>query len=273
MGKFDGVLICTDLDGTLFTSDKRVSDENIKAIEYFKSEGGFFTFVTGRMPFFASHVCDIIHPNAPFGCINGGGLYDNDAKKYIWTTEISKKVISLIESVEESLPDIGIQVNLFDKIYFCRENLTMEKFRQLTGIPNLTRSYLDIDEPMAKIVFGSESDREIAELERLLRSHPEADDFDFVRGERTLFEILPKGIGKGKSIEMLCKHLGIDRNKTVAVGDYNNDIPMFRAARVGIAVSNACEEALKAADFVTVSNDENAIAQVISDVESGRFGI
>ena len=53
MKKFEGCLICTDLDGTLFRSDKTVSKENIDAIEYFKSEGGYFTFVTGRMPFFS----------------------------------------------------------------------------------------------------------------------------------------------------------------------------------------------------------------------------
>ena len=41
MGKFDGVLICTDLDGTLFREDKTVSRENLDAIEYFKSEGGY----------------------------------------------------------------------------------------------------------------------------------------------------------------------------------------------------------------------------------------
>ena len=50
MGKFDGILICTDLDGTLYRNDKTVSKENREAIEYFKNEGGYFTFITGRMP-------------------------------------------------------------------------------------------------------------------------------------------------------------------------------------------------------------------------------
>ena len=42
MGKFDGILLCTDLDDTLLTDDKRVSEENKRAIEYFQSEGGLF---------------------------------------------------------------------------------------------------------------------------------------------------------------------------------------------------------------------------------------
>ena len=51
MGKFDGILICTDLDGTLYKNDKTISEKNKAAIEYFKREGGSFTFVTGRLPY------------------------------------------------------------------------------------------------------------------------------------------------------------------------------------------------------------------------------
>lgn len=72
MGRFDGILICTDLDGTLLNSDRRISKENLEAIEYFKQEGGIFTFVTGRMPFFVSDMYEAVQPNAPFGCVNGG---------------------------------------------------------------------------------------------------------------------------------------------------------------------------------------------------------
>ena len=54
MGIFDGILICTDLDGTLLANDKSISDENLRAIEYFKENGGYFTFVTGRTPFYTA---------------------------------------------------------------------------------------------------------------------------------------------------------------------------------------------------------------------------
>ena len=71
----------------------------------------------------------------------------------------------------------------------------------------------------------------------MLKAHPLAKKFDFIRSEKTLYEILPKGIGKGVSIINLCKHLNIDVDKTIAIGDYNNDISMFEAAEIGIAVS------------------------------------
>ena len=47
MKKFAGVLLCTDLDGTLLDKNQNVSKENLEAIEYFQAEGGYFTFVTG----------------------------------------------------------------------------------------------------------------------------------------------------------------------------------------------------------------------------------
>ena len=76
MKKFDGILLCTDLDGTLLRNDKSISQENLDAIEYFKSEGGYFTFITGRMPCFSEEIYQVVRPNAPIGCINGGGVYD-----------------------------------------------------------------------------------------------------------------------------------------------------------------------------------------------------
>ena len=71
MGKFDGILICTDLDGTVLKNDKSISKETLDAIEYFKSEGGRFTVVTGRMPYTSNKICEILKPNAPIGCVKG----------------------------------------------------------------------------------------------------------------------------------------------------------------------------------------------------------
>ena len=73
MNKFKGILFTTDLDGTVLRKDKTISEENKKAIEYFMSEGGIFTFITGRIPYGAEPVLQQLEPNAPFGCINGGG--------------------------------------------------------------------------------------------------------------------------------------------------------------------------------------------------------
>ena len=271
MGKFDGMLICTDLDGTLLKNDKTISRENIEAIEYFKHEGGYFTFVTGRMPFFVSYVLDTIKPNAPFGCVNGAGLYDGRKGEYVWKAVMPNNVIELVKYIDNNFSDVGIQVNTYYKTYFCRENQTMKNFRKVTKLENIVCHYNDVQEPIAKILFGSENEEEIQKIEKMLKSHPLANEFDFIRSERTLYEILPKGIGKGTSIINLYRHLNVNVNRTIAIGDYNNDISMFKAAGIGIAVSNACKAALDAADFITVSNEEHAIARVICDLENGKY--
>ena len=271
MGKFDGVLICTDLDGTILRSDRTVSRENLDAIEYFKSEGGYFTFITGRMPYYASNIAQMLKPNAPFGCINGGGLYDYTAKKYIWTQNMPEGVSSLIREIHEKLQEVGIQVCGFFRTYFSKENSVTDTFRRATGVPKIIKAYDEIDEPIAKILFCTDSEDEIREVERILRAHPDAERFNFVRSERTLFEILPGGISKGVSISRLAEHLNIDIRKTVAIGDYNNDIPMFSTAGVGVAVANACEDAKAAADYITVGNEQHAIARVIYDIADGKI--
>ena len=271
MGKFDGILICTDLDGTLFKNDKTISKENIEAIEYFKREGGYFTFVTGRMPEFVIDIANKVKPNAAIGCVNGGGLYDYRTKKYLWTSVMPDNVSELIKCIDEKFPDAGIQVCTFEKSYFSKDNITMQKFREITNAENYVCHYTEINEPIAKIIFGSEKDEEIIMIEKTLKAHPLSGEFDFVRSEKTLYEILPGGIGKGTAVTNLCRHLNIDNNKTIAIGDYNNDISMFKAAGTGIAVSNACDEALNEADYVTVSNEEHAIARVIADLENGKY--
>lgn len=271
MGKFDGILICTDLDGTLFRKDKSVSKENKDAIAYFQREGGKFTFITGRMPSFSSGAYEEACPNAPFGCVNGGGLYDGEREDYIWMAEMPRSVLELVKYIDDEFPNIGIQVNTFHHVYFCKENGVMAAFREITKVPNLVCACDEVTASIAKIVFGTADEDEMLRLEQALRSHPRAADFDFIRSERTLFEILPKGVCKGLAIKKLTEHLRLDIAKTVAIGDYNNDISMFEAAGVGIAVANACPEALAAADFVTVSNQEHAIARVIYDLAEGKY--
>lgn len=124
MNKFDGILVCTDLDGTLLNDNSAVSRENLEAIEYFKSEGGRFTFITGRMHFFATDFYKEVGANAPFGCINGGGIYDCDNSRYVWRDPIDRSVLELVEYVDERIEGMGIQINTFEHSFFKRQRST-----------------------------------------------------------------------------------------------------------------------------------------------------
>ncbi len=272
MGKFDGILICTDLDGTLLGSDREISPDNISAIEYFKSEGGFFTFVTGRSSHIAGKIYEKVSPNTPYVCLNGGGIYDGEVNKYLTFETVPKaEVLEILDFISETIPEMGIQVNTEKAIYFSRESTAMQDFRDITGYPDNMKDYKEIEEPIQKILFAHRDDAKIKALSEELLAHPLADKFDFIQSERTLYEILPKGVNKGKGMKKLADILGTD--KTVAVGDYYNDISMIKAAKVGIAVANAVSEAKEAADIVTVDNDHSAIAKIIHDIESGVIRI
>lgn len=269
MKKFEGILFCTDLDGTLYSDDKTVSKENLDAIEYFKSEGGLFTFITGRVPKTSKSICNTINPNAPYGCINGAGIYDPFSNRYLWTQQLPREVLELVQYVDVNLPEIGIQFNTETEIYFYKDNSALERFRRVTGVENISCTYEELHDPLLKIVFAHHKEDQIAELKDLLSRHPKSGNYDFIRSERRLYEILPKGVSKGNALVKLAELLGIDMNKTIAAGDYNNDISMLQTAGLSFAVSNAVDEAKAAADHITVSNNEHAIATIIDGLDRG----
>lgn len=271
MKRFEGVLLCSDLDGTLFRADKSVSSENLDAIRRFKEGGGRFTFITGRVPTAARGVYETVRPNAPIGCFNGGGIYDFERDEFLHLSTLPEAFFSMIELVDREMPDIGIQLNVARRVYFCKDNEAMVNFRRITGLPNYACHYTEVKEPVAKAIFLHTDGERLSALAELLKTHPMHGAFDYIRSEETIYEILPKGASKGRVLLQLAEILGIDAKKTVAVGDYDNDASMLRAAGVGIAVANASKKAKAAADICTVSNEENAIARIIEDLENGRI--
>lgn len=273
MKRFEGILICTDLDGTLLSSDRSISGENLEAIEYFKANGGMFTIISGRVPVTARKICDIVKPNVPFGCINGGGLYDVEKQKFVWINTLPEEGMELVEHVDKYMPHIGIQVNTPENLYFCKDNSAMAKFRKLVGVPNLACHYKEVEPPISKVLFAHEDEEELFKLIRLLDEHPKSHKFSFVRSEHDLYEILPKGTDKSMALAKLVEILGLDIKKTVAIGDYYNDIGMVRYAGVGISVANGCDEIKEIADYITVSNNDHAIARVIEDIEKGNIKV
>lgn len=273
MKKFEGMLFCTDLDGTLYNDDKIISDENLNAIEYFKSEGGLFTFITGRHHIVSRDVYEEIKPNAPIGSLNGGGLYDYEKEKYLWHAILPGNAIELVAQVYEELPTVGFQLNVENDIFFCRNNSAMEYLRKIMPSTPIDCHYSEVNETLLKVVFSVETEHDMESVIKLLHAHPKADEFDFIRSELAYYEILPKNTSKGNGLKKLAENLGIDMKKTIAVGDYNNDISMIRFAGAGYAVSNAVDEAKAVADYVTVGNNESAIAKILEDIDSGKVRI
>ena len=273
MGIFDGIMICSDLDGTLLRNDRTLSEENWEAIRYFQREGGIFTFVTGRPSYHAEALYSMILPNAPIGCFNGGGIYDFTKGSYLYLNELPRSVLELIAYVEQELPHVGILIATPERICGIRSNPISEEIFGRAKNPIRLSDYRSFDQPIAKIVFCEDNMEIMAELIERLQAHPMSDQFDFIRSEKTIFEILPKGVSKGNLLLRLADIYGIDPKKTIAVGDYDNDASMLSAAGLGIAVENASEKAKNAADRITVSNEAHAIAKIICDLDEGRIAL
>lgn len=272
MGKFDGILIVTDLDGTLYSDDKTVSAENKAAIEYFKKEGGYFTFITGRLPYYSQQAYKAIEPNAPFGCINGGGVYDGAAGEYRWYCTLPSEAVELVGVIERTFPRMGIQLCTPHRTYFAKDNERTAGFRRATGLPHWICPYDQVKEPVAKVLFCSDDEEELLAVGETLQAHPLGEKFSFVRSEKTLYEILPKGVQKGLALGKLTDLLGLDPKNTIAVGDYDNDVGMFLAAGLGVAVANASPKAKAAAKHhLAASNQEHAIARLVEQLEQGKL--
>ena len=93
MGKFDGILFCSDVDGTLMNGKTPVSEKNIKAIEYFEANGGAFTACTGRHPRIVSTVLADVTLNAPIMGYNGAIIYDWDIPGEVRVLNLPRSIL------------------------------------------------------------------------------------------------------------------------------------------------------------------------------------
>ena len=75
--------------------------------------------------------------------------------------------------------------------------------------------------------------------------------------------MVPNGIDKAESIKALIGRLDITREEVIACGDGFNDVSMIKYAGLGVAMSNGCDAAKEAADYIAPSNDEDGIVDVI----------
>ncbi len=266
MGKFSGILLCTDLDETLLDTDKSISKENLEAIEYFKNNGGSFTFITGRGVHGVGKSIAKAKPNVPVGCLNGGSIYDWENDKTLFRLDIDKSVTKLILELEEKFKTLGVEIVTHTSNHFRRINERVQWHIDLEKLPVMPGDFDKIPDNWGKCLLVDTAEN-IDKVVEYITTNDSGKDFDFVRSCPYFYEILPKGSSKGNLLIRLAEILGIDKNKTIAVGDNENDISMLEKAGLGIAVANAVPKAKEAADMVTVANTDHAIAKIIYDLD------
>lgn len=256
MGKFDGYLICSDFDGTLYVN-QQISKENIEAIEYFQSEGGYFTFASGRnYEMFTEGPAAVITPNAPIISYNGSVIISLDGKTIYYKGAISRERALEVLSIYSE----GIDIKCFDVNTLGRSaRYTFDN----NDSPEARERFVDdLGAPFVKMLarmHGEGNDETYAKVKAHL-----SDRFNITRSWTFGIEVNDIKDSKGRAARWLKKELGC--HTLVCVGDYDNDIDMVAAADIGYAVGNATDSLKAVADRVTVHAKDNAIAEIINEL-------
>lgn len=119
--------------------------------------------------------------------------------------------------------------------------------------------YVDFD--INKCILTADADKAY-ELEKEL-SEKYSEVASVYRSEPFFIEIMPKNVDKADSLDKLLKATGMTRENAVCCGDGFNDISMIKYAGVGVAMGNAQEAVKEAADFITGTNDDDGLVQVM----------
>lgn len=275
MGKFDGILMCSDIDWTILdhtTKPLAISKENRDAIRYFQAEGGLFTIATGRVLSSMSLYTDDLPLSAPVITHNGAAIYDRDSGDCLFHIGLDEQAREAVRYVDAHFPDTGIEIYTEHQIYAGKGNAyTCQQFRE-EALPYKEQSYETIPFPWLKVLFAQSE-----EQTTLLRSHMEQTpffrQFNFTQSSHHFYEIIHKNADKGVTLKKLCELCHVDPERTIALGDGYNDKEMLTAAKIGIAPKNAVPEALAAADYISVPCGEHVLPDVIQKLEAGKFAI
>ena len=121
---------------------------------------------------------------------------------------------------------------------------------------------IDFPEPKFLIVGNPEK---LALLEKEIAEHLKG-VMSVYRSEPFFLELLPLGIDKADCLDAFLKQIGYSQEDLMACGDGYNDLSMIRYAGMGVAMKNAQKEVLEAADYVTLSNDEDGVAEAVERI-------
>lgn len=266
MGKFDGYLLCTDIDGTLVADNQTVSAENTEAIEYFKREGGKFTIASGRIWTSMARFFEFARPNLPVISHNGAVIYDVEHQESVYEKVLPENAVEVVEYVDRKFAFSGIEIYTSEGLYFCKENQETKRHFAFENLNYSVKKYQDIPKPWQKVIFVQESEQTKLVRQDLKRSRFFL-NYSFVQSAGFFYEMLHKEASKGNAILHLAEQNQIDRSCIIAIGDNDNDVSMLNAAGISYAVENAFPAPKAAADHIAPSNNNSAIAYVIDQID------
>jgi len=262
-------LIALDLDGTLLNSRKEIQEETLRAIRKVAAAGKTLVFDTGRA------VCELtdefaLLPEVRYAVFaSGAGIYDNREKRafalYGIPRDQAREIFALARTKDVMtqivLPDLDIvQASQLDRLEYYNMGPYRPMYdKAMTIVPDIFAYAETCTDEILKInLYHADPPERIRTREQLA-----ALDLEKVYSDVSSLEFSAKGIDKGTGLVSLCETLGVSPSECIAVGDGDNDLPMFRAAGLGVAMGNAAEHVKTAADRVVADLDHGGCAQEV----------
>src|SRR5947209_1172519 len=269
MTKID--LVVSDVDGTLLTGDKRLTDDAKTAVQRLHAAGIGFTVTSSRPTIGMKFLIKALAITLPIGPFNGSSTVDpalRPIEQHLIPASAAKRGIAVLEQFEI---DIWLFTN--DRWLTRRadgEYVPHEK-RAIRADPTVVADFSPFLGAACKIV-GASADPALLQRCEVAMREALGNQATAVRSQSYYLDVTPPDCNKGTFVEAIAGRLGIPTSAVATIGDMENDVPMFRTSGLSIAMGNAPEDVRKLATRSTASNENEgfakAIAMVLSNNES-----
>ena len=269
--KYKVRMIAFDLDGTLLTTDKRLTDETRRTLEQAAKRGILLVPATGRpltgMPAEVLGIAGVRYAITANGARVVSAEDGKILREKLISVEKARKVLDIYgeyDTLREIYYDGQgyMEARQMEQLDHYVPDPNMAKYMRNTRkcVPDLMEKFRQENRAMDKVqaVFACAGEKEQA-----FRRIREMKGVEATGALSYNIEVTAGGINKGEALLWLAGELGIDREKILAFGDGANDADMIRAAGIGAAMEVSVPEVRAAADILAGSNDEDGVARAI----------
>jgi HAD superfamily hydrolase (TIGR01484 family) len=260
-------LVASDLDGTLLRPDETVSDRTRRAVAAARDAGITVVLVTGRPPRSIGRLAERVGVGGIAICANGAVVWDLDQGTMLDYSPMAAELAArLVHDLRQAIPGVLFAVELERE--FGREGGWGDGLRPAPPEALEADALELITGPVTKLLARHPTlpFEEVAERAR----RAIGDDAVATWAGLRLVEISAAGVTKASALERLCRRLGIAASEVVAVGDMANDLAMLEWAGTAVAVANAAQDVLDAADEVTAANTDDGVALLLERILAAR---
>lgn len=259
-------ILVLDLDGTLTNSQKIITPRTKKVLMDLQERGKKLVLASGRPTVGMMHLAEELELSR-YGsymmAFNGAVIIDCGAGKVISETLMP---VSANQKVWELSKKEGVDLFTYEGTTLLTNNIknpyaVREKEIDRLSIRQIEDMGAYLDFPAPKLVLTADS--EILEPAEARVRAAMGEAYNVYRSEPYYLEVLAKGIDKGTCLLKLLELIGLKREQAIACGDGYNDLTMIQCAGLGVAMKNAVPAVKEAADYITLSNDEDGVAQVV----------